>query len=282
MKKSWWHKVGFLLIGSLFIFLIWLTLQQPSHNRDWEIGQEKLPYITIDYQSGAVKIDNFRDFIWRKDQEPIIKYKNIQFNIKDIETVDVVISHFEKFEGMAHIFLSFGLRDGRHIAVSLETRREKNEEFSPWLGLLRQFEIIYVMASENDIIGLRTDVREGERVYLYPTIATPDKAQELFLVLAEEINEVYRRPKIYNTLTHNCTNEITRRVEEISSLDFPLTWKTLFPGYFDEVLYEMKIIPHNKPFEEVKREYFVDNNKVNYLSPDYSKQLRAGWRTEEF
>ena len=277
MRKKWQSKIKFLLIGGLLLFVIWLIMQRPSHNRNWELGQERLPYISINHESGEVKIQNFRDFIWKKNERPEIRYKNIELNLTDIQTVDVVISHFDDFEGLAHIFISFGLRDGRHVTVSLETRREIGEEFSPWLGLLRQFEIIYVVASENDIIGLRTDVRDGERVYLYPTIATPEKAQELFVTLAKEIDDIYNHPKIYNTLTHNCTNEITRRVEEISDLDFPLTWKTILPGYFDEILYEMKIIPHDKSFEEIKREHFVDNSKVDYLSPDYSKQLRAGW-----
>jgi hypothetical protein len=45
-------------------------------------------------------------------------------------------------------------------------------------------------------------------------------------------------------------------------------------GYFDEILYEMKIISQSKPFEEIKKEHLIDNTKVNYLDEDYSKQLR--------
>lgn len=206
------------------------------------------------------------------------KYETINFSKEDIISTDVVISHFSESEGLAHIFLSFGIRDGRHITISVETRREEGEKFSPWLGLLRQYEIIYVMASENDIVGLRTDVRQGERVYIYPTIASAEKSQELFLTLAREINDIYEHPKIYNTLTHNCTNEISRRVEQISDLDFPFTWKTILPGYFDEILYEMKIIPYDRSFEEVKKEYFIDNRKVNYLDKNYSQQLRNNWK----
>jgi hypothetical protein len=265
-------RVKKVLYGLLIILFIWLIAQRPSHNRNWEVGQEKLPQII--FEDDNITINNFRNFLWKKDKEVEKIYETRKFKLSEINSVDVVISHFDKNEGLAHIFLSFGTSDGEHIIVSMETRRELGEEFSPLLGLLRQFEIIYVVGSERDVIGLRTDVREGERVYLYQTIASPEKSQQLFMKLAEEINSIFAKPKIYNTLTHNCTNEISRRVESISDLDFPLSWKTIMPGYFDEILYEMKIISHNKPFEEVKKEHLIDNTKVNYLDEDYSKQLR--------
>jgi hypothetical protein len=265
-------RVKKVLYGLLIILFIWLIAQRPSHNRNWEVGQEKLPQII--FEDDNITINNFRNFLWKKDKEVEKIYETRKFKLSEINSVDVVISHFDKNEGLAHIFLSFGTSDGEHIIVSMETRRELGEEFSPVLGLLRQFEIIYVVGSERDVIGLRTDVREGERVYLYQTIASPEKSQQLFMKLAEEINSIFAKPKIYNTLTHNCTNEISRRVESISDLDFPLSWKTIMPGYFDEILYEMKIISHNKPFEEVKKEHLIDNTKVNYLDEDYSKQLR--------
>jgi hypothetical protein len=265
-------RVKKVLYGLLIILFIWLIAQRPSHNRNWEVGQEKLPQII--FEDDNITINNFRNFLWKKDKEVEKIYETRKFKLSEINSADVVISHFDKNEGLAHIFLSFGTSDGKHIIVSMETRRELGEEFSPLLGLLRQFEIIYVVGSERDVIGLRTDVREGERVYLYQTIASPEKSQQLFMKLAEEINSIFAKPKIYNTLTHNCTNEISRRVESISDLDFPLSWKTIMPGYFDEILYEMKIISHNKPFEEVKKEHLIDNTKVNYLDEDYSKQLR--------
>jgi len=263
----------FLIISSFtaLIFVIWLFSQKPSHDRNWEIGQEKLPHII--FESDSVTINNYRNFVWYKNGNVDKNYETQSFKLSELESVDVIISHFDDFEGLAHIFISFGMKNGKHIIVSLETRREDDEEFSPFLGIMRQFEIIYVVGSEQDIVGLRTNNR-GERVYLYPTISTPEKSQELFIELADEINAIYNKPKIYNTLVHNCTNEITRRVEKISKLDFPVTWKSIFPGYFDEILYEMKIIPTDKSFSDVKKKHLIDNNKVDYFNKNYSEQIR--------
>lgn len=263
-------KIAFI---SVLLFLIVLfTTQRPSHDRDWEFGMEELPHIVLD-EGGSLIIHNFRNFDWHDEGGATAVYETRQYNFEDIETVDVFISHFDDFEGLAHIFVSFGVAGGEYIVFSLETRREEDETFSPILGLLRQYEIIYIVGSEEDIVGLRTDVRD-ERVYLYPTIASKEKSQELFKVLTENVNEVHDEPQIYNTLTHNCTNEITRRVEDISDYAFPLTWKSILPGYFDEVLVDMGLVDSEGEFEDIKKRHLIDNDSVDRHDKNFSLSLR--------
>lgn len=272
-----WRQVGKFLvvigIGWFVLFLCLIALFRPSHDRDWELGHEQLPRIEYSATSSIVMIENYRDFAWTAAKVADVHYSTRVFDLEKLEGVDVFISHFDEFEGLAHIFLSFGFLGGEQVVVSLETRREKHEEFSPLLGLLRQFEIIYVVGSERDIVGVRTGYR-GERVYLYPTVATKEQARELFDQLAGKINEVNEQPRMYNTLTHNCTNELTRPVEQISGIDFPLTWKTLLPGYFDEVLYELGLIERSAPFVVVKESHRLDNQSLTITSESYSSVMR--------
>jgi hypothetical protein len=245
---------------------------RPSHDRVWELGQEKLPHIILQ-DTNTIVIENFRNFDWQEEGVAEPRYETKVFSLSSLTTVDVLISHFDDFEGLAHIFLSFGFDTGEHVVLSMETRREVGEKFSPLLGILRQFEIIYVVGSEEDIVGLRTDVRD-ERVYLYPTKANKKQTQELFLSLMEDIHAVYEKPKIYNTLTHNCTNELYRRVEDVSDLRFPLTWKSILPGYFDEVLYDMEVIENSESFAVVKEKHLIDNAMVDRHAPDFQNRLR--------
>ncbi len=260
--------IGVVLVGWIILAVVF----RPSHNRDWEVGQEELPKIEI--ENGKVIIENFRNFDWKTEKEVNKKYEKRIFNLNDLERTDVFISHFDDFEGLAHIFLSFGFSNGEQIVISMESRREKDEEFSPLLGILRQFEIIYVVGSEEDIVGLRTDLRK-ERVYLYPTVVSPEKSQEFFLEIAKEINSIYQKPKIYNTLACNCTNEITRKAEAISEIKFPLTWKTILPGYFDEVLSDMGLLKTDKNFSEIKNQSLINNDLVNRYDYDYKEKLRT-------
>lgn len=248
-----------------------VLIKKPSHNRTWELGQEKLAKIEI--QGSKIKVINFRDFDWKHNNVASINYVQENFDLEKIIGVDVAISHFSGFEGMAHIFIIFRFDDNKNMAVSVETRREKGEFFSPLLGLFREFEIIYVVGSERDIVGLRTDLRK-ERVYLYPTVISKEEAHKLFFLIAKDINNVYNEPTFYNTLLNNCTNAITRRVEDISDIKFPLTYKTIFPGFMHEVLYKLNLIPADKSFEEIKNYYLIDNGKVNRKSVDYSDQIR--------
>ena len=248
-----------------------MLVRTASHDREWETGQEKLPHIV--FEENQFTIENLRDFEWTGPFEAEKNYINDTFDLNNLESVDVIISHFAEFEGLAHIFLSFGFTDGRHISVSLESRREKGEKFSPFWGLLDQFEMMYVVATDKDLIGLRTGHR-NERVYIYPTIATPEQSQQLFLRIAENINDIYDKPVMYNTLVHNCTNEITREVEAMSTIDFPLTYKSILPGYFDEILYEVGIIDTSKPFEEVRSASLVNNELVDENAENYAVHVR--------
>ena len=243
----------------------------PSHDRQWELGQEKLP--TFQVYGDVLKVENYRNFQWTGEFTAEPSYETKQFDLTKLVDLDVFISHFDPFEGLAHIFLSFGFAGGERLVVSLESRREVDETFSPLLGMLRQYEIIYVVGSEQDMVGARTTYR-GERVYRYPTVATPEQARALLLTLGEDINSVFAEPRFYNTLFNNCTNGVTRRVEEISTAQFPFTWKTLLPGYFDEVLYKMGIIRTSGSFAETKATRLINNKAVDPRSGRFSQELR--------
>lgn len=275
MKRK---KIGrvliYILATWLVVYLFLVAAFRPSHDRDWELGHEALPHIVYSATSSEFTIENFRDFTWTGGFEAEPNYISKTLDLDKISTVDVFISHFDDFEGLAHIFLSFGFTDGEQVAVSLETRRESDEKFSPLLGLLRQFEIIYVVGSEPDIVGVRTNHRD-ERVYLYHTKAKPEQAKALFLELATKINGIYDQPRMYNTLTHNCTNELTRPVEKISDVNFPITWKSILPGYFDEVLYDLEIIDTTLPFAETKSKHFLNNELLDESSSTYSQDMRT-------
>lgn len=258
--------VFLLVLGSLFLFL-----KRPSHDREWELGQEQLPCFSV--SGDVLRVESYRNFQWMGEFAAEPRYETRQFDLTKLVDLDVFISHFDPFEGLAHIFLSFGFAGGERLVVSLESRREVGETFSPFLGLFRHYEIIYVVGSEEDLVGARTAWR-GERVYRYPTVATPEQSRALLLKLGEDVSGVYAEPRFYNTLTNNCTNAVTRRVEEMSTVKFPFTWKTLLPGYFDEVLYEMGLIRTSGSFAETKEARFIDR-APDPTQPYFSQRLRG-------
>lgn len=273
-RKKVLRVISVIFVIWLLVYLALVIMFRPSHDREWELGQEALPHITYAENGSEITIENYRNFAWSGTKSADIVYETRTFDLNKLSGVDVFISHFDDFEGLAHIFLSFDFGDNDHVVVSLETRRETDESFSPLLGILRQFEIIYVVGSEEDIVGVRTGHR-NERVYLYPTIATPAQARELFDLLATNINDIYETPRMYNTLTHNCTNELTRPVEKMSDVRFPITWKTILPGYFDEILHELQLIDTTEPFSEMKQSHLINNEQVDVTRDTYTSDLRT-------
>ena len=72
--------------------------------------------------------------------------------------------------------MSWEFADGQHLAISIETRKERGEEYSAVRGFFRQYELYYVVADERDVIGVRTNYR-GEDVYLYRLKTPPASAR---------------------------------------------------------------------------------------------------------
>src|SRR3984957_297726 len=125
--------------------------------------------------------------------------------------LDLICSYWTG-PSIAHVFLSFGFADGRHLAVSVETRRRNGQGFSAIAGFFRRYQLIFVVADERDLIGVRTDIRR-ERVYLYPLRITPEETRRLFGGYMDRATALAERPEFYNTVTNNCTSNIVRIID---------------------------------------------------------------------
>ena len=103
--------------------------------------------------------------------------------------VDFYVSFW--MEGpIGHTFLSFMFDNAPPLSVSIETRPEVGEGYSPIASMFKQYELIYVVGDERDLVRLRTNYRD-EEVFLYHLTVSPEAARRLFLVYLERINELY-------------------------------------------------------------------------------------------
>ena len=101
---------------------------------------------------------------------------------------------------IAHTILSFNFGDD-HLAVSIEARKELGEGYSTIKGFFRQYELIYIVADERDVVRLRTNYRNDppEQVYLYTLQGSGQNAKSLFLEYLNKINVLHESPQFYNT-----------------------------------------------------------------------------------
>ncbi len=209
----------------------------------------------IEKNDNIITIKNLRDYNWTSTKD-IENYIDFSFKILDIDSVEVGVSHFSSKEAVAHVFLVFNLKNGKSFALSIESRREKGEKFSIIGGMFFQYELIYIIATKDDLLKIRE--KRNEKVYLYKIKIDLDKTEKLLLLLTQKINNLYEKPEFYHIFFKNCTNLIVKEVEKISNIKFSLFVKNFAPGYSGKLLFDMSLIDTNKKtFKEVQEESLV-------------------------
>ena len=138
----------------------------PSNERDWEADVAKLAYAEI--EGDNVTVRNIRNFAYRSETDYTPAWYDKRFDLSTLEGVDLVAVYWMG-PAIAHTFVSFAFAGGEHLAISIETRKEKGEGYSTLKGFFRQYELFYVAADERDVIRLRTNYRRDppEDVYVY-------------------------------------------------------------------------------------------------------------------
>jgi hypothetical protein len=76
----------------------------------------------------------------------------------------------------------------------------------------------------------------------------------LFVDVSEQAQKLKTKPMFYNTVTSNCTNLLADSANRVKKGSIPFHYSRLFTGYADNQLYDLKLIPHDRPFEEIYRE----------------------------
>ncbi len=269
-----WRAFTFYLLLFAVLLVSWSALA-PSNDRDWQPEVAVLPHATID--GDRVTLHNIRNFDYRTETDFTPAYYDKTFDLRQLEGVDLVASYWMG-PAIAHIFLSFGFESGDHLAISIETRKERGEGYSTVQGFFRQYEVYYVVADERDLIRVRTNYRKDppEDVYVYRLHGAAEDGRRLFLQYLSEINALKDRPEWYNTLTTNCTTAIWMH-SRINPDHPPLSWKILVSGYTPEYLYEVGKLDNSLPFTELRRRAHVNARaQAADKAADFSRRIRAG------
>src|SRR5690606_5945076 len=119
-----------------------------------------------------VRLTGVRNFDYRSIDDFTVRYEERELRLSDLVRVDFYIS-FWMPGPFGHTFVSFVFDEAPPLSVSIETRPEVGEGYSPLASLFKQYELIYVVGDERDVVGVRTNHR-GEEVYLYPIVTSVD------------------------------------------------------------------------------------------------------------
>lgn len=254
---------------------MFVLLEQPRNDRFWSLDQNVLPF--VDVQGDRATFFNIRDFRYVSSDQPIPAYDDREYDLSQITSLDYIVVPFTDQIG-AHTMLSFGFADGEYLAISVEIRKESDESFSALRGMFNQYEIMYVVADERDVIDLRVRHR-GDEVYLYPVKSSPEARERILRSMIDRINYLNESPEFYNTLTNNCTTNIISHANEVLEEEDQIGWSLSFvlPEHSDEVALELGLfdVPEGVLIEDLRSEYYIsDRAREAPLDEDYSHAIR--------
>ncbi len=276
--RPWWRGIGANLLLFIIVVSWWLSIK-PSQDRNWASDVKILPYATFTSTpegGDLVTIHNIRNINYRTETDFDVQYYDKTFNLSKLASADLFISFWGP-KYIAHTILSFAFEDGQHLAVSVETRKQQGQEYSAVAGFFRQYELIYIVADERDVVRLRTNYR-NEDVYLYKLGTPRTKVRKIFLDYVQRINQLHETPKFYNALLHNCTTNIFVSFQ-VSPPYPPLSLGILLPGYLDRDFYEKltKERGLDIPFEQFKAQTYINPAaKAADQDPGFSAAIRKG------
>src|SRR3974390_459818 len=146
----------------------WISIL-PSHDRPWRPEVAVMPRATID--GDHVRITGVRDFDYRSRSDFTVHYEEREVDLSHLTGLDFFVSYWS--EGpVAHTFVSFIFDKAAPWSISIETRPEVGRGFEPVASMFKQFELIYEVGEERDLVGVRA-IHRRETVYLYHLNSSP-------------------------------------------------------------------------------------------------------------
>ena len=274
MRRWRWPAIGVYVVLCGGLAVLWSSLK-PTNDRDWPPDLAVLAHATID--GDKVTVFNIRNFDYRSETDYTPAYYDKTFDLGKLRSLDIVTSYWAG-PAIAHVFVSFGFAEDDYLAISIEVRKPKGEGYSTLKGFFRQYEIIYVVADERDLIRLRTNYRRDppEEVYVYRVSGSLEAGRRLFLEYMRRINALQTQPEFYNTLTTNCTTSIWMN-NHVNPGNVPLSWKILASGYLPKYLYEQgRLQTAGLSFQELRERAHVNARaQAADKAADFSRRIRA-------
>jgi len=253
--------------------LAWWYALKPGNEGNWQPDVAQLAWAEIN--GDEITLHNVRNCDYRTETDFTPHWETRTVRLSQITGIDVAINYWGS-PWMAHPIASFQFAGVPPVCFSIETRKKTGQSYSAIGGLYRQFELIYIVADERDVVRVRTNYRHGEDIYLYRTTFTPAEARGRFQEYLQSLNQIRDHPRWYNAITTNCTTSI--RTQHPSAERMSWDWRLLLNGKIDELMFERHTIATaGLPFAELKQKALINPAaQAANDAPDFSRRIREG------
>lgn len=242
----------------LAVLAIMVTAREPSLERTWDEDVAVLAGVDL-LPDGAVRLSDVRDWRYTRDSVVSKRYFDARYDPADIVGLWLYEQELGLGGRVAHTFLVFEFGPGafpepeRWLGLSVETRREAGEKYSIVRGMLREFEVTHIWATERDLVTRRVEYLD------YPLtryrVDVPDEyLGRIFLQFLRETAAFSTTPRWYNTLTTNCTSSLIEYVNQVEPGAIPRHYSSVLTGRADDHL-----------------------RRLGYLDPDHARRITRDW-----
>lgn len=267
-----------LLLAAAAASMLWWKQQETSQEADWSPMVSELAYADLD--GNWLTVHHIHNFDYRTENDYTPLYYDQRFDLSQLKRVDWGFS-FWGDPDVAHVFLSFVFGDDQALSLSLVPRLRPWQTYSIRAGLLRQYPIYALAASERDHIRLRTSFRlyPQEQVYLYQARMSTLHQRSLLLALLNALNALHDSPDFYNAISNNGTSKLWQLNAGIDPLHYPWNWAVLFSGHLPQYLYAQGLLETDGlSFEQLRlRAHINMRSLAAHSALDYSRRIRETW-----
>ena len=206
----------------------------PRNDRAWYPYLERTTHVELTGE--RFKVTPVLDWSYSATGETAHDYADAGYTFDQLRNVWFVLEPQPGSKLAAHTFLIFEFEGDRLLGATIEARRETTEKYSAVSGLFNKYELAYMWGSAHDLLTRRAVMLDHE-TFMYPLALKPEWQRDLLTRMLQRTQDLETKPRWYNTLTSNCTNEIAKATD--------LKWDTAFilTGLADEHLYKKKLIP---------------------------------------
>ncbi len=264
----------FYSLGLVVLATLLLKLRRPSNHRPWKEDQARLAKVRL--EGDTAHIENVRNIRYGQPDTPYeTVWENRSYDLSKLKRLWFIVEPFHPtIKAIAHTFISFEFEDG-FLSLSVEARKEYDEEYSIVRGMMGGFELIYCLGDERDHIVRRSVYSEHE-LYVYPLITPPHEVRAILEHVFSIVNGLVEKPKFYHSVRDNCTSALRDLAIVVQPGSFaPFILAQVLPGLSDEVLYKKGWVDTNVPLEKLRETYGVRVKAAQFRDDeDFSRKIR--------
>ncbi len=234
VRQNPWRTAAGLLAFAIVATSLSIMLRTPRLDRNWVEHLARMP--DIEMRADGFSLGPATDWTYSSEGPTAKATADFSAAYADLRDVWFMVEPQPGGNYAAHTLLLFEFAGDRIIGVTVEARREANEDYDAVLGVFNKFELAYIWSTAKELLTRRA-VYLAKDVYVYPLVLSEQQKSDFLKALLQKTQSLAARPRFYNTLWSNCTNELAKVAR------IPWHYSFILTGYSPQYLYRLEYIP---------------------------------------